>query len=259
MQLSEKIRIIRKARGYSQEEFGDRLKKISPEGISRQSISDWENGNSEPKLDNIRDIATVLNVSFDTLLDDSIDLSDENVLNVSLKHLNKATKDKVNSSYRYRIYEYSITWKDYFRVCLYFTFAIVGIVLLIVGIANLKSNNTNALFFIGLFMTSIVLAMVALPIDWIKRIKLGGRFNSFGTLSGTHFVVIGLSDDKHDNTIYVPVGEIEKMELAPGANDRHGSVVVHIKGRSKPLITNDIVNPKELIKEFNNLEFLSDF
>ncbi|MCM1395833.1 MAG: helix-turn-helix domain-containing protein, partial [Corallococcus sp.] len=64
MELSDKIRILRKARGYSQEGLGYNLSRVSKDGISRQSVSDWENGKSEPKLDNIRDLASVLDVSF---------------------------------------------------------------------------------------------------------------------------------------------------------------------------------------------------
>ena len=76
MELSDKIRILRKARGFSQEGLGENLSRVSSFGISRQSISDWENGKTEPKLDNIRDLAKVLNVSFDALLDESVDLND---------------------------------------------------------------------------------------------------------------------------------------------------------------------------------------
>ena len=80
MQLADKIRIIRKARGFSQEQLGDKLSRVSENGISRQAVSDWENGKTEPKLDNIRDLAEVLNVSYDALLDEMIDLEDPKVL-----------------------------------------------------------------------------------------------------------------------------------------------------------------------------------
>lgn len=103
MELSDKIRIIRKARGLSQEALGDSLSRVSKDGISRQSVSDWENGKSEPKLDNIRDLAQVLNVSFDALLDESIDLNDQHVLASVLKHLNPEIKQTVNSKFRYNI------------------------------------------------------------------------------------------------------------------------------------------------------------
>jgi transcriptional regulator with XRE-family HTH domain len=44
MQLADKIKIIRKARGYSHEQLGDSLSRVSENGISRQAVSDWENG-----------------------------------------------------------------------------------------------------------------------------------------------------------------------------------------------------------------------
>lgn len=103
MELSDKIRIIRKARGFSQEALGDSLSRVSEDGISRQSVSDWENGKSEPKLDNIRDLAQVLNVSFDALLDESIDLNDQHVLASVLKHLDPEIKQTVNSKFRYNL------------------------------------------------------------------------------------------------------------------------------------------------------------
>ena len=261
MNLAEKIRIIRKARGYSQEELGYELKKSNPNGISRQSVSDWENSNSEPKLDNIRDLAKVLNVSYDTLLDENIDLNNSETLNIALKNLSKETKEKVNSSYRYRIYNYAVKRSDYIKLGAYCFFLAVSIVFLIVSLCIYGSGNGNAMWmiFISVMLLSSCLATIALPIQRIKRIKRGHSYSSFGTLSATHFVVIGLSDDVHDKTIYVPVKEIESMELAPGATERHGQVIVHIKDRSKPLVTNDIVKPKELIKEFNNLEYLQEF
>lgn len=85
MKLSDKIRILRKARGLSQEEFGDSLSEATA-GVTRQTVSDWENGKFEPKLDNIRDIAKVLGVSFDVLLDESVDLNDAETLKKALCH-----------------------------------------------------------------------------------------------------------------------------------------------------------------------------
>ena len=87
MKLFDKIRILRKARGLSQEQLGYSLSRVNKDGISRQTVSDWENGKFEPKLDNIRDLAEVFNVSFDALLDEAVDLEDEQVLNAVLNQL----------------------------------------------------------------------------------------------------------------------------------------------------------------------------
>ena len=91
MKLFDKIRILRKARGLSQEQLGYSLSRVNKDGISRQTVSDWENGKFEPKLENIRDLAEVFNVSFDALLDESVDLENESVLEAVL---NKKPYDK---------------------------------------------------------------------------------------------------------------------------------------------------------------------
>ena len=100
MKLSEKIRILRKARGLSQEEFGYSLSETT-DGVSRQTVSDWENGKFEPKLDNIRDIARVLDVSFDVLLNESVDLNDTEILQSVLHQVTSGLKKTINTKIRY--------------------------------------------------------------------------------------------------------------------------------------------------------------
>ena len=113
MKLADKIRIIRKARGFSQEGLGYKLSRVNKDGISRQTVSDWENGKCEPKLENIRDLAAVLEVSFDALLDESIDLEDKRTLNAVLKNLSDDVKQEVNSKFRYsvNVSDISNSWK----------------------------------------------------------------------------------------------------------------------------------------------------
>ena len=60
--LCENIRRLRRARGLSQEELAGRL------GVSRQSVSLWEQGETNPTLENIYAMADVLEVSFDELM-----------------------------------------------------------------------------------------------------------------------------------------------------------------------------------------------
>ena len=54
--------------------------------------------------------------------------------------------------------------------------------------------------------------------------------------------------------VHVPVNEIESMELDKGAKKKHGKVIVHLKGRNKPIVTSEIVKPQKLIDVFNNRE-----
>ena len=249
MNISEKISIIRKARGYTQEELGEKV------GVSRQTVSSWEKDDFEPTLDSIRALSVVLDVSFDTLLNERIDLSDKQELNVSLKNLDSDTKGKINNSFRYRIRQYTITKKDYARVISYFTALLILSVALIVNSFFVQKNEVFMIIEIVLVsLLAFVLCVIYIPISDIKRIRLGGSNYSFGTLSQTHLVIIGWSDSKFDRTIYVPVSEIEKMELGNGATLKHGKVIITIKGRNKPMVTNDIVEPQKLIDIFNNLD-----
>ena len=69
MKLYEKITVLRKQRGLSQEELANLLE------ISRQSVYKWEQGVSYPEIEKIKKLATIFGVSCDALLDDDIDLS----------------------------------------------------------------------------------------------------------------------------------------------------------------------------------------
>ena len=63
--LSEKIINLRKSRGWSQEELAERL------NVSRQSVSKWESGISNPDLDKIVAMSTLFGVTTDYLLKDA--------------------------------------------------------------------------------------------------------------------------------------------------------------------------------------------
>lgn len=63
--LSEKIINLRKSHGWSQEELAERL------NVSRQSVSKWESGISNPDLDKIVAMSALFGVSTDYLLKDS--------------------------------------------------------------------------------------------------------------------------------------------------------------------------------------------
>lgn len=62
MKLSEKIIILRRRRGWSQEELAAQM------GVSRQAVSKWESGQSMPDLDKILMLSELFNVTTDTLL-----------------------------------------------------------------------------------------------------------------------------------------------------------------------------------------------
>lgn len=62
MTLAEKISLLRRQKGWSQEELAEKM------DISRQSVSKWESGQSIPDLDKIIKISNIFAVSTDYLL-----------------------------------------------------------------------------------------------------------------------------------------------------------------------------------------------
>ena len=60
--ISENIRFYRKTNNMSQDELAEKL------GVSRQSISFWENGQTQPTLENVIALAKIFNISSDALL-----------------------------------------------------------------------------------------------------------------------------------------------------------------------------------------------
>ena len=60
--FDERIRQLRISLGINQTQFGNRL------GVSKQSVSNWENGNIQPSIDMLTKIAVTFSVSADYLL-----------------------------------------------------------------------------------------------------------------------------------------------------------------------------------------------
>lgn len=67
MILAEKIMMLRKQNGWSQEDLAEQL------SVSRQSVSKWESGASIPDLDKIIKLSTIFGVSTDYLLKDDLE------------------------------------------------------------------------------------------------------------------------------------------------------------------------------------------
>lgn len=89
MKLNDKIIKLRKDNNLSQEEFGNKI------DVSRQAISKWENGESNPEIDKIKEISKVFNVSYEYLLNDDIDTQEikiEESINTKNKKSNTGLK-----------------------------------------------------------------------------------------------------------------------------------------------------------------------
>lgn len=62
IQLGSRLADLRKRNGYSQETLAEKM------GVSRQAVSKWERGESNPDTDTLIDLARLYSVSLDTLV-----------------------------------------------------------------------------------------------------------------------------------------------------------------------------------------------
>ena len=66
MRFSEKLILLRKRKGLTQQEFSRAV------GVSRQSVYKWESGQSYPEASKLLEIRRLFDVSIDHLLDDTV-------------------------------------------------------------------------------------------------------------------------------------------------------------------------------------------
>lgn len=248
MELSDKIRIIRKARGLSQEALGDSLSRVSADGISRQSVSDWENGKSEPKLDNIRDLAQVLNVSFDALLDESIDLNDQHVLASVLKHLDPEIKQNVNSKFRYNLRVSTLSVRSFRNAIIDVTALIIG---LLFGSLSIVCHWGSAFIYIFALSGGIFIGLLPTAILDLIKISKGRESVGIGELNNTHLILNTYKEAS--NTLYIPLEKIESINLGENQKKKCGDIVISIDGRSKPITVYKLLCPQKLIDIYNRL------
>lgn len=68
MELSQKLKELRKKQGLTQLELAERL------FVSRQAISGWEAGTSRPSTENLQSLSRSFNIPLETLLDDTAEV-----------------------------------------------------------------------------------------------------------------------------------------------------------------------------------------
>lgn len=66
--LSEKLIVLRKKSGMSQQELADQI------SVTRQTISNWECGQGAPALDKAAELAAIFHVGLDDLVGDNVDI-----------------------------------------------------------------------------------------------------------------------------------------------------------------------------------------
>jgi len=191
MKLFDKIRILRKARGLSQEQLGYSLSRVNKDGISRQTVSDWENGKFEPKLENIRDLAEVFDVSFDALLDESVDLENEAVLEAVLnKKPYENKEEKVVATPEIKTSRITFRELALLLISCYFVLgAANNIYSLIYKLIVCSDVGT---IITGVAITAIELALLA-PIVVAFALFIRGIFKGKKSIAGMILLIAGIS------------------------------------------------------------------
>lgn len=87
--LNERIRELRIASGFSQVELAEKL------GVSKQSVSNWENDNIQPSIEILVKISRTFNVSTDFLLgeDNHTYLEVTNLTKTQIQHVQQIIND----------------------------------------------------------------------------------------------------------------------------------------------------------------------
>ncbi len=87
--LGERIRQLRAGRGISQVELADAL------GVTKQSVSNWENNNIQPSIDMLLKLSAYFSVSTDSLLgmDDRTYLEVTGLSEEKLRHIQLIIED----------------------------------------------------------------------------------------------------------------------------------------------------------------------
>ena len=98
MTLGEKIIELRKKEKLTQEKLSDKL------GISRQTLSNWESGNTCPDIEQAKAIAKLFKISLDDLTDNQLDVELKQDNNVLVNLINKECYLDVDSNDYYLNY-----------------------------------------------------------------------------------------------------------------------------------------------------------
>lgn len=86
MSINEKIRLVREAKGLTQEQVAEKLE------ISRNSYGDIERGDSDVKLSKLEKIAEL----FEMQLSELVDLSDKGTININFPNQQNKTNHQNN-------------------------------------------------------------------------------------------------------------------------------------------------------------------
>ncbi|MBR3720206.1 MAG: helix-turn-helix transcriptional regulator [Clostridia bacterium] len=136
MKFGENLYALRKSAKMSQENLAEKV------GVSRQSVSKWENGEAYPEMDNIIKICKIFHCKINDLIHDDIQdidsLDEEIKMKVVKLEKEKQKRLKVISKIIYIISKIASVFARIGAICL-----IVGTVLMatFIGVTTVKGEN----------------------------------------------------------------------------------------------------------------------
>ena len=126
MTLGEKLQLLRRSRGLSQEQLAAEL------DVSRQAISKWECGDSTPDLDKLRTICTYFGVTTDYLIWEN----EEDVLTGGANTAEPMKRENVRETLRRNDY-----WAGYVLAIIGAALMLASLVLVEVDVGALFGKN----------------------------------------------------------------------------------------------------------------------
>lgn len=126
MKLSEKILLLRKRRGLSQEQLAKEI------NVSRQAIYKWETGITTPDIDNVKLLSEFFNISFNELVDDNVSIKE---MPISISNDNKNEEKTEVDDTDTAILQNGVITKQKNKSVLWFL--IIGLSAVIIGLSVL--------------------------------------------------------------------------------------------------------------------------
>lgn len=83
MIFSEKLQIIRKNHGFTQEELAGKL------NVSRQAVAKWESGKNYPDIHSVLLLSSIFNISLDQLIKGDIEIMKKEISQTEIKKFNQ--------------------------------------------------------------------------------------------------------------------------------------------------------------------------
>lgn len=135
MNIGERIYNLRKEKGLSQEQLANKL------DVSRQSISKWELGESNPELVNIVELAKVFDVSTDYLLQNK---TNDYVSSDKSNNFDYLTKFKTTMIVSTSLLVLSLLILTYNVILIGFAFIglVASLLLFIIGMVQIRSMDS---------------------------------------------------------------------------------------------------------------------